>query len=268
MMAFLGGTLKSFVPGARWQPEGVKPTFTAPLATILFAVVVGQVLIAEHVWLVVPFWYCVAAVFLCLLISAAVDPGYVDAGMGADAEPRGYCVFCDGMKPSRAHHCSRCNRCVRVMDHHCAFLQNCVGTNNRRHFVLLLYHAALATGIVLVFSPTKVISYARTLLYSDQPLTKTETAQAVLSIVCYLQCIGIFASTLCLAVFQTVLVGNDETTIEYQARRREGSPLDKSRASTRQDCYTVFGDNPWYWMVPFVPVLRPTLPSSESLQEM
>lgn len=30
-----------------------------------------------------------------------------------------YCRKCKAFKPSRAHHCSICGRCIIKMDHHC-----------------------------------------------------------------------------------------------------------------------------------------------------
>ncbi len=30
-----------------------------------------------------------------------------------------YCKRCKAFKPSRAHHCSLCGRCIVKMDHHC-----------------------------------------------------------------------------------------------------------------------------------------------------
>lgn len=37
------------------------------------------------------------------------------------------CHKCDRIKPLRAHHCSVCGKCINKMDHHCPWINNCVG---------------------------------------------------------------------------------------------------------------------------------------------
>ncbi|XP_074641614.1 palmitoyltransferase ZDHHC16-like isoform X2 [Tubulanus polymorphus] len=46
------------------------------------------------------------------------------------------CKKCISPKPPRTHHCSICKKCVLKMDHHCPWLNNCVGHYNHRYFFM------------------------------------------------------------------------------------------------------------------------------------
>ncbi|KAJ1929516.1 palmitoyltransferase for Vac8p [Tieghemiomyces parasiticus] len=54
-----------------------------------------------------------------------------------------YCRKCDGPKPDRAHHCSVCGACVLKMDHHCPWINNCVGHGNHKAFILFVFWGSL-----------------------------------------------------------------------------------------------------------------------------
>ncbi len=55
-----------------------------------------------------------------------------------------FCRHCSGYKAPRSHHCGRCGRCVKRMDHHCPFLNACVGYENHSSFFYLIILASLA----------------------------------------------------------------------------------------------------------------------------
>lgn len=40
------------------------------------------------------------------------------------------CKKCNSVKPPGSHHCSICLHCVARMDHHCPWVNNCVGYYN------------------------------------------------------------------------------------------------------------------------------------------
>lgn len=44
------------------------------------------------------------------------------------------CVVCRARKRMRSHHCKECGRCVERSDHHCPWIDNCVGFGNQRSF--------------------------------------------------------------------------------------------------------------------------------------
>lgn len=59
------------------------------------------------------------------------------------AEPAHYCERAFGLgfvlqQPMRAKHCQLCQRCVRRYDHHCPWIENCVGEKNHRLFMVYL----------------------------------------------------------------------------------------------------------------------------------
>ncbi len=118
-------------------------TLWAPLHVLLFNVVVFLLLMAHS-----------RAVFS--------DPGVVplpqhrvdfsDAHSGKDLDPPQedwtICTKCEMYRPPRAHHCRICQRCIRKMDHHCPWINNCVGEWNQKYFVQFLFYV----GVLAAYS--------------------------------------------------------------------------------------------------------------------
>lgn len=62
-----------------------------------------------------------------------------------------WCVKCQLVRPARAGHCRLCGRCVRRLDHHCVWINSCVGEQNHQAFILALFFFMLTSlyGIML-----------------------------------------------------------------------------------------------------------------------
>ncbi|KAK0519270.1 hypothetical protein OC835_007581 [Tilletia horrida] len=52
-------------------------------------------------------------------------------------------------KPERSHHCSVCKTCVTKFDHHCPWINACVGLGNERYFVLFLFWLSVGCATVV-----------------------------------------------------------------------------------------------------------------------
>ena len=78
-----------------------------------------------------------------------------------EAERAKFCRKCDGTwKPERAHHCSECGFCIfkvrtpkcseaLQMDHHCPWVNNCVGAKNMKFFLLFVLYTCLAAAFLV-----------------------------------------------------------------------------------------------------------------------
>ncbi|XP_055799423.1 palmitoyltransferase ZDHHC23-A-like isoform X1 [Salvelinus fontinalis] len=67
-------------------------------------------------------------------------------------EKGGTCPLCKVVRPPRAGHCRICGGCVQRLDHHCIWINSCVGKANHRNFLLtlLLFLLTSLYGISLV----------------------------------------------------------------------------------------------------------------------
>uniref|UniRef100_A0A8C0VXD4 Palmitoyltransferase n=1 Tax=Cyanistes caeruleus TaxID=156563 RepID=A0A8C0VXD4_CYACU len=70
-----------------------------------------------------------------------MDPGFVkpeeEVKIPGDIKLR-RCGYCLVKQPMRAKHCQLCQHCVRRYDHHCPWLENCVGERNHPLFIVYL----------------------------------------------------------------------------------------------------------------------------------
>ena len=60
-----------------------------------------------------------------------------------------YCPKCKIKFNKRSKHCVVCDKCVYNFDHHCYWVNNCIGGNNYCHFILFLIIALIDVAFIL-----------------------------------------------------------------------------------------------------------------------
>mmetsp|Transcript_16425 Transcript_16425/g.42652 ORF Transcript_16425/g.42652 Transcript_16425/m.42652 type:complete len:475 (+) Transcript_16425:166-1590(+) len=149
------------------------------------------------------------------------------------------CFLCETTVGLKAKHCGSCNKCVVGFDHHCVWLNNCVGTRTYHLFVALLAVAAITSASVLAVCVGIIGHYAR----NDEGLTRPYTAYGREisggGLVTIAVLVGLLVAiaeyfVVDLLVLHMRLIERGWTTYDYivhlreQDRRREaGEPLEK-----------------------------------------
>ena len=79
------------------------------------------------------------------LIASSKDPGFIQKPKDVDfmelmqlVDPIQLCPDCEIVRTPRSRHCGICNRCVERYDHHCPWLNTCVGVNNHSYFLVFI----------------------------------------------------------------------------------------------------------------------------------
>lgn len=156
----------------------------------------------------------------CGAVMIPVAPAAVKAAGTAmlrnDGQYR-YCMQCRLFKPDRAHHCSSCDECVLLMDHHCPFTgDSCIGFLNRKFFVLFLYYATASCTLVATLTPAAIV---RRLHELDERSSGSALVTVIAQMMGYIGC-SLHALVLApFALFHTYLVVRNRTTIEKQEAR-------------------------------------------------
>lgn len=88
-----------------------------------------------------------------------------DRNKHAHVIENGRCHLCNiTISTQRTKHCSACNKCVHVFDHHCKWLNQCIGERNYKWFALSVLTAILMSLSFVVMALTMIGLYYGNLL--------------------------------------------------------------------------------------------------------
>ncbi|XP_068200955.1 palmitoyltransferase ZDHHC14 [Palaemon carinicauda] len=138
----------------------------------------GAVLPALHSRLAMPLAIVTGILFtahiLTHVVALAIDPADTQLRTRKDRQQvpefdrnvhthvieNGRCHLCNiTISSSRTKHCSACNKCVDVFDHHCKWLNHCVGRRNYRFFLACVITAIVACLLVMGTCLAEIVLY-------------------------------------------------------------------------------------------------------------
>ncbi|XP_056440740.1 palmitoyltransferase ZDHHC23-B isoform X1 [Gadus chalcogrammus] len=150
---------------------------------------------------------------------------------GEQSAREDWCLACGLARPPRAGHCRICGVCVQRLDHHCVWINSCVGQANHCSFLLtlLLFLLTSLYGIGLVLRsvcPGQNVLLA--LLYCPGVYSQYSDA---LCFTCAWYCSMVTAGLLHLLLVQLVHVSLNVTEREVRLAARHGAPGDTTNYS-------------------------------------
>lgn len=191
------------------------------------------------------------------LKTSLTDPGSVPASAVPTIQQRSsyyqnhnhklsMCSQCQTYKPPGSHHCRICHRCISHMDHHCPWMNNCIGAGNMKHFLLFLSYTWTCCVLSLSFFGYNYFFCTAPSCMYNIVLTQLVRFMTVLSIGALL-----FTSSMLMNVIYGIMTGIG--TIDRLKKKASQTTMESDEEPI--PLVNIFGINPYYtWILPIDPI--------------
>ncbi|XP_008469018.1 palmitoyltransferase ZDHHC16-like [Diaphorina citri] len=158
-----GGMTHAFVEPIFWVVDSVLISI-GPFLTVLVIFISGFTVFIAY-WILFPFYrrqsewlaYTLAVIGNWILINFvfnyymgfSTSPGHPPKH-SVSSKSSDVCKKCLTPKPPRTHHCSICDQCILKMDHHCPWMNHCVGHWNHRYFYMFMIYTLLGCAFLFI----------------------------------------------------------------------------------------------------------------------
>lgn len=82
-----------------------------------------------------------------------------------------WCSTCLTYRPPRSSHCRMCDCCIDGLDHHCTYLNNCIGSRNYLFYISFLISSVMNLIIIIGTSVWRILKFHHKNEISNHPIS-------------------------------------------------------------------------------------------------
>ncbi|KAH9129768.1 hypothetical protein AeMF1_000188 [Aphanomyces euteiches] len=157
-----------------------------------------------------------------------------------------YCEPCDRKYPKRAEHCHTCNGCVVLLDHHCPWVNNCIGINNAKNFILMLLYISMTCFYMITLTVVQVLTCTSQCGFKgDTHPGRVGVWVLAISSLFFLLCAIMF-------IMEMYSIAEDEAYGAIAAQLSLDQESREHESKFRQRLGVLFGSDRfgWHWLIP------------------